>query len=208
MPRYAPATDKHQLLTQIAAFFATKTEFVEQEEMDLSSEDGILAGLERAVMGHDEFLPAAWKDLSKVEFYAENVDIRSALPMNKGTGLHGVITRPSGLSMVVGMLGGDWETPLVFILYHDGKTIRGYIPTKGNTFNTKTKAAWGNSQADDLSAYLAAYADHPFTKGRSGDDLIDAARDDVNSPINTLDPAAIFADIDARIQVRPGQRKP
>ena len=202
MPRYAPAADKSQLLAQIGAFLAGKTEFVEEEEVDLHSEDGLLEGLERALTAHDEFLPAAWKDLSKIEFYAENVEIRSPLPMNAGTGLHGIITRPSGLSLVVGMVGGDWETPLLFVLYHDGKTIRGYIPTKGNTFNTKTKTAWGNSETDDLAAYLADHANHPFNNGRTGHDLIDAARSDMSSPIMTLDPEAILADIDARIQVR------
>lgn len=202
MPRYAPAADEQQLLANIAAFFVGKTEFIEQEEVDLQSKDGLLEALERAVMYEDELMTAAWKDLSKIKFYPENVDIRQSLPMNKGAGLHGVITRPSGLSLVIGMAGGDGEVPLLFALYHDGNTIRGYVPTKGNTFNAKSKTAWGNDQDGDLAAYMADYADHPFTRGRSRDDLIDDARNAMDSPIMTLDPAAILADVDARIQVR------
>ena len=40
--------------------------------------------------------------------------------------------------------GGDWESPICFIIYWDGKSLRGYVPTKGNVFNKKTKAAYGN----------------------------------------------------------------
>lgn len=40
--------------------------------------------------------------------------------------------------------GGDWEQPVFFILYWDGKNIRAYVPTKGNPWNQKTKEAYGN----------------------------------------------------------------
>lgn len=40
--------------------------------------------------------------------------------------------------------GGDWEFPVYFILYWDGKNVRGYIPEKGNTFDTKWRTAYGS----------------------------------------------------------------
>ena len=43
--------------------------------------------------------------------------------------------------------GGDWEYPLFFILYLDNKNhLRGYVPSKGNTFNLKYKSAYGNNE--------------------------------------------------------------
>ena len=45
--------------------------------------------------------------------------------------------------------GGDWELPLVFIVYidEDGK-LRGYIPSDGNAYNHEKNAAYGNNDGD------------------------------------------------------------
>lgn len=42
--------------------------------------------------------------------------------------------------------GGDWESPVFFILYIDenGK-IAGYVPEDGNVYNKKLKSAFGNN---------------------------------------------------------------
>ena len=45
--------------------------------------------------------------------------------------------------------GGDWEVPVVFMIYWDGKSFRGYILTKGNPWNTKIKAAFNNDTEAD-----------------------------------------------------------
>lgn len=45
--------------------------------------------------------------------------------------------------------GGDWELPLVFVLYIDQKgELRGYIPEDGNAYNHEEKAAYGNNEGD------------------------------------------------------------
>lgn len=45
--------------------------------------------------------------------------------------------------------GGDWEFPLVFVLYIGQKgELRGYIPKDGNVYNHKEKAAYGNNDSD------------------------------------------------------------
>ena len=45
--------------------------------------------------------------------------------------------------------GGDWELPLVFVLYIDQKgELRGYIPEDGNAYNHEDKAAYGNNEGD------------------------------------------------------------
>ncbi len=47
--------------------------------------------------------------------------------------------------------GGDWEFPLVFVLYIGQKgELRGYIPNDGNVYNHKEKAAYGNNDGDPL----------------------------------------------------------
>ena len=50
---------------------------------------------------------------------------------------------------VKGCFGGDWEIPVLFFIYWDGKKFRGYIPTKGNTFNRKEKRSLGNRGDDE-----------------------------------------------------------
>lgn len=46
--------------------------------------------------------------------------------------------------------GGDWEEPVFFIIYFDGKGLRGYIPENGNTYNKITKTAFGSEGESDV----------------------------------------------------------
>ena len=39
---------------------------------------------------------------------------------------------------------GDWEIPVYFMVYYDGKRIRVYVPTVGNTWRQDLKQALGN----------------------------------------------------------------
>ena len=47
--------------------------------------------------------------------------------------------------------GGDWELPLVFVIYigDDGK-LHGYVPEDGNAYNHEKKAAYGNNDGDPV----------------------------------------------------------
>lgn len=47
--------------------------------------------------------------------------------------------------------GGDWELPLVFILFigEDGK-LHGYVPEDGNAYNHEKKSAYGNNDGDPV----------------------------------------------------------
>jgi hypothetical protein len=77
------------------------------------------------------------KDLSKVEFDTENIDVDCCETLS------------NGLSFVGVSAGGDWEWPVFFIIYYDGKKLRGYIPKDGNLWNTNSKRAYGNDDYDD-----------------------------------------------------------
>ena len=79
-------------------------------------------------------------DLRKVSFGNENVD---------GKGFK-QITEDFVCFLVEAF--GDWEVPMYFILYWDGKELRGYIPTEGNPWNTDEKAAYGNNESDEQNA--------------------------------------------------------
>ena len=58
------------------------------------------------------------------------------------------------LYFITGYMGGDWEFPVNFIVYVDQNNKNNlYIPTDGNTFNKKTKTAYGNDEDDDHKYY-------------------------------------------------------
>ncbi len=87
------------------------------------------------------------KDLSKVDFDFENIDVGDDGFLSN-TGFRKL---ENGFTYLLCAAGGDWETPVGFIIYWDGKSLRGYIPTLGNTFNLKYKCAFGSEEnhADD-----------------------------------------------------------
>lgn len=39
----------------------------------------------------------------------------------------------NGAPYMIFYAGGDWQYPVVFMMYHDGNKFRFYVPTKGNT---------------------------------------------------------------------------
>lgn len=90
--------------------------------------------------------PTVEKDLNKVKFDCENLYAES----DDSDIFLGYQTLSNGLTYLGIYAGGDWETPLYFIIYWDGKKLRGYIPEDGNLYNTDTKKAYGNDSAADL----------------------------------------------------------
>lgn len=73
-------------------------------------------------------------DVSKIDFDFENFEIDD-----------GIFFTSQGVPYLRCLAGGDWEIPVRFFIYYDGKTMRGYVPTKGNSFNRKAKSAIGNN---------------------------------------------------------------
>lgn len=111
--------------------------------------------------GHDLLDYAALspvaKDLSKVKFDNENFcgpntngfdnESHKFGPAYSLIGWH---VLPNGMPIAGCAAGGDWELPVFFIMYWDGKKIRGYVPENGNPWNTDTKQAYGNDETSDL----------------------------------------------------------
>ena len=99
-----------------------------------------------------EMTPKIDKDLSKINFDWENYDYE-----NQGYNCYpcGYEVLSNGLPVLFINAGGDWEIPICFCLYWDGKAVRGYIPTEGNIFNVKEKCAYGSE--DNTEEYEEEY---------------------------------------------------
>ena len=83
-------------------------------------------------------LSALLDDISKIDYDCENL------------GAIGKVETRKGITYLKCYAGGDWECPILFFIYWDGKRFRGYIPTYGNAFNRKLKRAFGNDDDEDV----------------------------------------------------------
>lgn len=86
------------------------------------------------------------KDIKKIQFDFENWEVEDDGYMNYPCGYK--LINPDFPVLFVNA-GGDWETPICFIIYWDGKDLRGYVPSKGNVFNPITKTAFGSDEESD-----------------------------------------------------------
>ena len=82
------------------------------------------------------------KDLSKVMFDMENCsfdeDFVKDIPV-------GYKVLKNGMPVLFLHAGGDWEEPLIFILYVDRyRVVRGYVPKAGNTWDLRYNTAHGS----------------------------------------------------------------
>jgi hypothetical protein len=97
------------------------------------------------------------KDLQKVKFDFENITCKPWCKEDIYVGIHTLKNKLTFLGMLA---GGGWEIPVFFILYYDGKNIRAYIPSEGNTYNNITDEAFGNDQGmDEIYAQDQGYKD-------------------------------------------------
>jgi hypothetical protein len=91
-------------------------------------------------------------DLSKVNFDTENFTIGNADESNPGSCFAnypcGYEVLENGLPVLFANAGGDWEHPICFCFYFDGKTMRAYIPSRGNVWNKEEKCAFGSDGYD------------------------------------------------------------
>ena len=98
---------------------------------------------------HISSLTSKIKKDFKVKVDFENFSDSSDSLAYSLNGLMGYNVLPNGLTFLGMIAGGDWEFPVFFIFYWDGKDIRAYIPTEGNPWNTSTKQAYGNDEEKD-----------------------------------------------------------
>lgn len=133
MPRYAPVMPQADL-RQMLIDKAIRNDFVE----DYGAIDPASPDLTRIVsMLLEEHLDDVHKDWSKIDFSTENMTVTAER------------VTPDGVPYLQIRAGGDWETPLVCIIYFDGRKMRGYVPKDGNSYNHGAKAAFGNDASDN-----------------------------------------------------------
>lgn len=137
-------------------------------------------------IGYASLTPQVTKDLAKVEFDCENINADPNDAWMEESEYIGLHTLDNGLSYLGVQAGGDWESSLFFIIYHDGRKLRGYVPEKGNTWNTLNKKAVGNDDEMD-KAFLKS-------KGLKDDDKLEA------------DFKAIEGEIKEKIQYKESRR--
>jgi hypothetical protein len=94
--------------------------------------------------------------------------------------------------------GEDGHTPIYFVIYYDGKQLRGYIPKKGNLWNFRTKQAFGMNERADIDLIWDEWT-LPNDPGLEPEDKWDMADSD---PHGLLDLDAMIEDVVNRIQVR------
>lgn len=115
-----------------------------------------------------ELTPTIEKDLSKVNFDMENV-------MDETDDTHLGYQMIGNLAVYALEAGGDWEFPVYFIIYSDGKKLRGYIPKDGNAWNYDTKQALGNDEEAD-NKFLRKFYKHTDEReyeASDGDGMVD-----------------------------------
>ena len=145
-----------------------------------------------------ELTPQVIRDLGKVSFSTENLEYENGKGYSNSGSITGYHRLDNGLAFLGISAGGDWELPLFFIIYWDGKRLRGYIPTDGNPWNTDTHMAYGN----DGDARAGSVSDWKNAKKRFPDRIKDEQEPewfDTGDVDIECDPKKIIADITARI---------
>lgn len=151
MPRYTKAMELSEFKSEFNRLL---------DKLDFEGEDKTIYNLVT------EFLtPTLQKDLSKFNFYCENLIEKATDLTFKDTPYFDFpllgYQEFNGISFL-GLIGGsDYGLPLFFILYIDDKNrIRGYLPSKGNAVNPLSKSTFGEDNVkDDLYFQSKGFVD-------------------------------------------------
>ena len=168
MPRYAKANQTVEDLKALILKIGGKTWYDEKGE---GSPYEVLSNCAKVR-----------SDLSKIDVDFENADFVGEYKMPGTESLDHYEMIGSGAAafpVAWCACGGDWESPLAFVLYLGQKgELRGYIPEDGNAYNKKEKAAYGNNDDDP------SWEDNP------------------DNPLLQFDADKLRADVAGRIEVK------
>ncbi len=117
-------------------------------------------------------------------------------------------TLENGLIFCGGITGGDWEQPVFFIIYHDGKEFRAYIPKDGNPYNTDTKSPYGNDEEADEKNFNKRFPHLSDPMGFDVDDCMfewDKIKQDILNRFEIIETKEkeISGDRNPRLDIRP-----
>lgn len=111
------------------------------------------------------------KDLEKIEF-----DFENSYPIaEEWMGIDNLVgfREIENFSFFGCIAGGDWEVPVYFIIYHDGKIFRGYLPVCGNLYNRNVNSAIGNDEDEDTQFLSNELQNPDFIYDPEDEDLLD-----------------------------------
>jgi hypothetical protein len=127
--RQAPTISEKEFLGKL-------TDFVEQYKEDYDDTSGAVWGTALKIIRrmYTDKKSENWikKDFKGIKFDWENYDIV------------GDVRTTKSIPYQLFNAHGDWEIPVYFMIYYDGKKIRVYVPTVGNTWRQDLKQALGN----------------------------------------------------------------
>ena len=164
--------------------------------------DGNHYALITTLMEEDKSLMA---DVCKYDMFCcseATLDGMSSVGTTNLTGMH---TLKNGLTFYGYFHSVDCGPSCAFvIIYHDGKKLRAYVPTRGNTVNVILKCVVGMEyESIDPDEAEAKYRKHGIWKDNEYDDeLIWLYLDKYNLKDACCDWDAILEDIEARIEVK------
>lgn len=146
--RKAIAISKEDFLKKLAQIHKKNKDYLSEVEEGFNFDKFSEEDISYSVLTE---LPKVAKDISKIIFDNENnyVNNSSTPLIDERNPLLGIHTLDNGLTFLGCMAGGDWESPIFFVIYHDGKDFRGYIPSYGNVYNLDFKTAFGSEQERD-----------------------------------------------------------
>lgn len=157
MARYANRIEPERLreivLAEATRRLLSSDDWEQEDVDDMNSRDPM------GVFTHalqEEGVGRVVKDISKIDFSMENLYVGAP---REDTSWHATLRdflgfRKIGDLTILGCLaGGDWEEPVAFVVYHDGKDLRGYVPTEGNSFVLSRKAAADASANQEARAF-------------------------------------------------------
>jgi hypothetical protein len=142
MPRYAEKITEQELVDKILEAYNNHEEAKEHHDVPVTKDTDMYCYLKYLT-------PTVIKDLSKIDFDGENRCEGMDCFSSHTPDIMGVHTTSTGVTYYGCMMGGDWEFPIYFIIYWDGKELRGYIPTNGQCYDEECKAAYGSGKNEE-----------------------------------------------------------
>lgn len=90
-----------------------------------------------------------------ISFHTENLTCSDKVIFGEYETNHlvGFHTLHNGFTFLGMQAGGDSECPVFFIIYYDGKQLRAYIPSYGNTINLDFHSAFGSEDYLDVDRH-------------------------------------------------------
>lgn len=181
MRYFAPIT-KAELKNKIIETYRTNPD---SDYEDFEPGEDFTSGLQ---MFYQVLTSTIEKDLKKVGFDQENVNDNEK-DAHTYADIVGYHTLSNGLTYLGIEAGGDWEIPVFYIIYWDGKNLRAYIPKEGNLWNTDTKEAYGNDcwgdsdREKDVKNYNKRFPKYNIT---DWEDMLNRVKSDCNAIINDI----------------------